>query len=151
MSWVFLTSLLALLINDFILKPNYPGVVSGILSDLAGMIFFPIFFVAISEFVAALLPRRPLATPRWFWISTGLVGFLFVFVKFTDIGQGMYAQLVGPILNSPLGNLTVGTTGAVADPWDLLALFLAPVPIWVGYRYRAQHRAALNSEGGPVG
>lgn len=138
LSWVFLGSLLALLINDFILKPNHPGVLSGILSDLAGMIFFPVFFVAISEFAAALLPDRPLASPRWFWISTGLVAFLLVFVKFTEVGQGLYSALVTPILNSPLAALTVGAPGAVSDPWDLLALLLVPIPVLVGYRYRGK-------------
>jgi len=138
LSPAFLVSLLLLLLNDFVLKPSYPGALSGILSDLAGMVFFPIFFVAVAEFIAAVVPPKPLASPRWFWISTAIIGFLLVFVKFTDVGQTFYRVLVAPLANGPLSSFTVGGGGAVADPWDLLALLLAPIPIWIGYRYRAK-------------
>ncbi len=141
LSPVFLISLLLLLLNDFVLKPSYPSALSGILSDLAGMVFFPIFFVALAEFLSALIPGKPLASPRWFWVSTASIGFLLVFVKFTDAGQAFYRMLVEPLMNSPFASVTVGGGGAVADPWDLLALLLAPIPIWIGTRYRAKGSA----------
>jgi len=105
------------------------------------MIFFPIFFVALAEFIAALVPPKPMATARWFWVSTASIGLLLVFVKFTDAGQAFYRMLVEPLTNSSLASLTVGGGGAIADPWDLLALLLAPIPIWIGNRYRAQGSA----------
>lgn len=142
-------SLGALLLNDFVLKPNYPGVVSGILSDLAGMIFFPVLFVALAEFLAMLTPRRPLATPRWFIASTALIAFLLVTVKFTELGQAFYRNLVSSVVTSPIGELTVGSAGVVADPWDLIALALAPIPIWIGFTYRGSRRAALARGGSP--
>lgn len=142
LSPIFLVSLFLLLLNDFFLKPNYPSALSGILSDLAGMVFFPIFFVALAEFIAALIPSRPLASPRWFGVSTASIGFLLVFVKFTDAGQAFYRMLVDPVANSPLSSITVGGGGAVADPWDLLALLLAPIPIWVGRQFRGKQNAA---------
>lgn len=148
LSPIFLTSLGLLLLNDFVLKPNYPSPLSGILSDLAGMIFFPILFVAVAEFLAALLPRHPFATPRWFWIATAVVAFLLVAVKFTDLGQGMYSALVAPLMSTPIAGLTIGGGGAVSDPWDLLALLLAPMPIWVGLRYRGQKNAAPGNGSG---
>jgi len=142
LSPVFLASLLALLVNDFVLKPQYPSWLSGILSDLAGMIFFPVFFVAVAEFVAVLLPGRPLATPRWFLLATGIIVVLFIGVKFTDIGADAYRVLVTPLLDTPVGSLTSGSGGVVADPWDLLALLLVPIPILLGYRYRKSRGAA---------
>lgn len=148
LSPVFLTSLGILLVNDFLLKPNYPSPLSGILSDLAGMVFFPIFFVAVVEFLAVLLPGRPFARPRWFWIATAVIAFLLVVVKFTDVGQEMYRALVAPLMNTPIAGLTIGGGGAVSDPWDLLALFLAPIPIWVGWRYRGQENAAPTNGSG---
>ena len=142
LSPVFLASLLALLVNDFVLKPQYPSWLSGILSDLAGMIFFPVFFVAVAEFVAVLLPGRPLATPRWFLITTGIIVLLFIGVKFTDIGADAYRVLVTPLLDTPVGSLTNGSGGVVADAWDLFALLLMPVPILIGFQYRDKRGAA---------
>lgn len=136
LSPIFLASLGLLLINDFLLKPNYPSPLTGILSDLAGMVFFPILFVAVVELLAILLPGRPFARPRWFWIATAVTAFLLVVVKFTDVGQEMYRALVAPLMNTPIADFTIGGGGAVSDPWDLLALSLAPIPIWVGWRYR---------------
>ena len=148
LSLVFLASLGLLLLNDFLLKPYYPSSLSGILSDLAGMVFFPIFFVAIAEFIAVILPKSPLATPRWFYVATALVAFLLVSVKFTDLGQEAYRALVAPLMDTPVAGLTVGGGGAVSDPWDLLALFLSPLPVLVGLRYRRQRSTALDSEDG---
>lgn len=145
LSPIFLVSLLLLLINDFVLKPDYPSAVSGILSDLAGMVFFPVFFVAVAEFVGLLLPRKPLASPRWFWLSTAVIAFLFVTVKFSSFGQQAYEQLVAPLQGSSIAQLTVGGGGVVADPWDLLALILTPIPIWIGYRYRPTRNAVPRS------
>ena len=56
LSGTFLASLGLLLLNDFVLKPFFPGPVSGILSDLAGMVFFPVFLVGIAELVAWIVP-----------------------------------------------------------------------------------------------
>jgi hypothetical protein len=47
----FIAGLVLLLINDFVLKQAYPGVVTGKLSDFAGLFIFPMFF-------AAFWPRR---------------------------------------------------------------------------------------------
>lgn len=142
LSPVFLLSLGLLLANDFVLKPHLPSPLSGILSDLAGMVFFPVFLVAVVELMCIVLPRKPGASPMWFCISSVLVGVLLVVVKFTEQGQAAYRALVAPLHEGPLAGLTIGGGGAVADPWDLLALLLIPVPIWVGYRHRKHRNAA---------
>jgi len=135
LSPIFLASLGLLLLNDFVLKPFFPGPVSGILSDLAGMVFFPVLLVGLAELLAWLLPGRPLARPSWFAWGTVFVVAAFLLVKYTTFGHEFYVDAIQPIggLIEPLG---LGTTGASSDPWDLLALLLMPVPIWLGYRYR---------------
>lgn len=137
LSPIFLASLGLLLLNDFVLKPFFPGPVSGILSDLAGMVFFPVLLVGLVELLAWLLPGRPLARPSWFVWSTALVVAAFLLVKYTTFGHEFYVNSIQPIggLIEPLG---MGTTGASSDPLDLLALLLVPVPIWLGRRYRAR-------------
>jgi len=43
---LFLTGLVLLIINDHLLKASYPGIVTGKLSDIAGLFVFPLFFSA---------------------------------------------------------------------------------------------------------
>lgn len=43
----FLLGLFTLLVNDFYLKANFPGFVTGKLSDVAGLFIFPFFFSAL--------------------------------------------------------------------------------------------------------
>lgn len=46
---IFLLSLAALLLNDFIWKTEYPGVFTGKLSDFSGLAVFVLFFSALTE------------------------------------------------------------------------------------------------------
>lgn len=134
---IFLASLGLLLLNDFVLKPFIPGPVSGILSDLAGIVFFPVLLVGLAELLAWLLPGRPLARPSWFVWSTVFVVAAFLLVKYTTVGHEFYVAAIQP-MGGLIGPLGLGTTGASSDPWDLLALLLLPVPIWLGWHYRAR-------------
>ena len=136
LSGTFLASLALLLLNDFVLKPFFPGPVSGIHSDLAGMVYFPVFLVGVAELVAWIIPGRPLARPSWFVASTVFVAASFLVVKYTTIGHDFYAETLQPVAGL-ITPVDLGTVGASSDPWDLLALLLTPVPIWLGRRYRA--------------
>lgn len=142
LSPVFLLSLAALLFNDLYLKPYHPGVVSGLLSDFAGIVFFPIFLVAVAEFILFFTPDRRLATPSWFFISTVCIAVLFVVMKFTEWGEAIYISAVEPVVALTGNWLSLGTTGLVADPLDLLALLLIPVPYMVGRMWRQKNDAA---------
>lgn len=144
LSWPFLVALIALFINDLVLKPYFPGHLSGIMSDIAGMIFFPMVLVAGAELLCLFLPKRPWATGRWFLTATVFIAVTFVIVKFTEIGESVYWALVEPVtfLAGPLG---LGQIGVVSDPWDLAALLLVPIPIWIGYKVRPISKAGHNS------
>lgn len=142
LSWPFLLALAALLLNDWFLKPYRPGWVSGFLSDAAGMVFFPILLVAAAEVLARLTHGRRLATPSWFAASAAVIVALFVFVKFTPLGEQLYAWLVAPVAAWWGPALNLSATGVVSDPWDLLALLLAPVPMLVGRHWRPSMKAS---------
>lgn len=136
LSPAFLIALAMLLLNDLVLKPHFPGALSGIASDMAGMVFFPVFLVALSELASALLPDKPWASPRWFTVAALAVAMLFVVIKFTDMGGSIYTwvaspieEIVGPLLNLP-------QVGVVRDPWDMLAVPFGLVAVWLGYRWR---------------
>lgn len=142
LSTVFLSSLAALLVNDLYLKPHHPSLVSGLLSDFAGMVFFPIFLIAVAEFILLFTPGQRFATPLWFAVSSFLIAVLFVVLKFTQWGESLYINLVNPIVDLTGDWLSLGTTGLVADPLDLLALLMIPIPYLVGRRWRRKTDAA---------
>src|SRR5919108_3596562 len=52
-----LVALAALVVNDHLLKPTFPGVVTGKLSDVAGLLLAPVVAVAAIELVAAAAGR----------------------------------------------------------------------------------------------
>ena len=146
LSPLFLLSLVVLLVNDFILKPHSPSWFSGIASDVAGMVFFPVFLVALAELACVLLPGRPWASPGWFIGATVTVAVLFVLVKFTDWGSSAYVRVVNPIEGALGSLLNLPQVGVVRDPWDLLALPFGAVAVWIGYRWRG---GAGTSTGAP--
>lgn len=147
LSWAFLTSLTVLLVNDFILKRAYHSPVTGLASDAAGVVFFPIATVAMIEFLAWLLPARPLARPWWFAAATVLIGAGFAMVKLTIWGEVAYEALVTPIDAAMGTGLGVQGLGVVRDPVDLLALLLVPVPIWVSWKWRGRRTQSPSGEG----
>jgi hypothetical protein len=65
---ITLTALFTLALNDHVLKRVCPGVVTGKLSDFAGVVLLPVFMHALIELAAARIWRRPLsaaAGDRW--------------------------------------------------------------------------------------
>ncbi len=52
-----LAAIAALALNDHVLKPSWPGLVTGKLSDVAGLVYFPLLLQALLE-APRWLPRR---------------------------------------------------------------------------------------------
>lgn len=111
-----------LALNDHVLKAAVPGLVTGKLSDLAGMVFFPL-----------LLERLPLpagrSTRRRLAVAATVLGF--TFVKATALGTALWNdaysalyRLLGVADGSALVN---DSTDLVALPLALVA-FLLPLP-----------------------
>ncbi|MBN1371706.1 MAG: hypothetical protein JW987_07170 [Anaerolineaceae bacterium] len=114
-SWM---SIGLLLVNDHLLKGLFPGVITGKLSDFAGLFFFP-FLVALG--LAMLTSRWKLNPRRLGGLAFLVTGLLFVLIKvFPPINLAAETWL----------SAVYGRPIAVApDPGDLLAL-LALVPAW---------------------
>ena len=100
----FLISLVLLLLNDFVFKPQFHNGLTGKLSDFAGLFAFSLFW-------AALFPRK-----RTFICVASAV--LFVFWKST------YSQFVIEGWNS-LPFFGIGRTVDYGDLWALLVVPLA--------------------------
>jgi len=143
LAWPFVTALAVLLINDFILKRWFPGAISGFASDAAGMVFFPVALVALAEGIAGVFPPRAFARTWWFVAATAFVAGGFTLVKLTSWGEAAYETVVTPI-DRALGDVIgLGGLGVVQDPWDLLALLLVPLPVWVGWKWRGRRTRDL--------
>ncbi|ACZ88029.1 hypothetical protein [Streptosporangium roseum] len=91
-------SVVVLLLNDHLFKPLWPGVVTGKLSDVVGLIVAPPLL--------NLLIRRP-------WLAILLTGVAFTLVKTTAEGAALASQA---------WTLVWGPSRVLADPTDLIAL-----------------------------
>jgi hypothetical protein len=101
-TWPFIGCLLVLLVNDSWLKAAYPGIVSGKLSDFAGI-------AVVSFLLLALLPVRR-------YLTYGLIITAFSWWK------SSFSQPAIDAINQYL-SLPIGRT---VDYMDLVALFVIP-------------------------
>jgi len=136
-----------LIVNDHFIKAHFPGVISGKLSDVTGLIFFPILLVALAELGALVLPRRPYATSRWFLYASAITATVYIGVKYISYGQQLYltgSQWIASAI-STLGAAT--PQRSVVDPWDLLPLLALVIPVIAGRRWRpTRSRVGQDSE-----
>ena len=129
--------LAAILVNDFVLKAMMPSALSGILSDVAGMLLFPCVGVALAEACLVLTPSRAFATPAWFLMASIVTAASFLLVKFTEAGEAAFVAATSAIPEVVHQVVGVNGEGASSDPRDLLALCMLPMPLLIGLRYRA--------------
>jgi hypothetical protein len=128
----FLTSLshpasiaaIALLaVNDHFLKSEWPSWTTGKLSDIAGLVFFPLLLAA---FVELVLPHGQVAPRRVIAACIGVTALVFTSVELVPIATNAYQSIWGA-LQWPL-RLALDPTAPLSavmstpDPTDLLAL-----------------------------
>lgn len=138
-----LVAIAVLILNDHVLKGAHPGLITGKLSDVTGLIFFPLLLLGSWE-VALLATRRwrgPQA--RSTLAAVVLAGLGFAAVKTNEsaasafgsaVGLAQWLVGIGPAVlgASPIGQ--PGSAGTLVDPGDLLALPALLVPLAIGLR-----------------
>lgn len=102
LSPLFIIGLFLLLLNDFYLKEAVPGILTGKLSDFAGLFIFPLF-------CSAFFPKRKLTI----YVSTAL---FFIFWK------SPFSQFIIDGWNS----FGIFSIGRIVDFTDLIALAILP-------------------------
>ena len=144
LSFTFLTALAILILNDFVLKSQFPGVLSGKLSDIAGPVVVTLLAVAILEAVVHALDKAGWAKPWWFTAAAIAVVCLFAAIKLTTFGSAAYVGVTTSLMDlaRPLAGL-VGwewiheTPEPVRDIWDaVLALMAIPITFATGLVWR---------------
>ncbi|MFN0252305.1 MAG: hypothetical protein ACKV2T_35850 [Kofleriaceae bacterium] len=137
LSPVMLLAIALLIINDQFLKQAMPGVLTGKLSDVAGLIFFPILLVAALEHIKVRTSHRTVAFAA---IATGVV---FASIKTLPFAGDVYrvglAALQWPfraLLAVVAGDAVPGLhrVQLTQDPTDLIALPALLVPVWLAKR-----------------
>ncbi|GIH62467.1 hypothetical protein [Microbispora siamensis] len=123
------TAIGLLIVNDRVLKPLWPGVLTGKLSDLAGMLVAPPLLALLAAYAARIARRVP-PGDRTAAGAIALTGALFAWMKATETGAEAAARAWAVLVPS---------SRVVADPTDLFALPVLAVA-WLVWR-----RAALST------
>jgi hypothetical protein len=138
-----LAALALLALNDQVLKAAWPGPVTGILSDVAGLLVVPIALQAGREVVAWATGRWRGPSMRVLGAAIVVVGVGFVAVQLVPaathayrlglgVAQWPFRALVAAFAGAPIP--AVAPVLAVGDAGDLLALPVLAVTWWLGLR-----------------
>jgi hypothetical protein len=140
---VILVALALLILNDQLLKAAWPGVVTGKLSDLAGLIVAPLALQAAWEVGQWITGRWHGPTRLALAVAIIAVGVVFAAVQVWDPASNAYEWVLGAA-QWPFRALAASVTGgpmpgvdpavATADAEDLLALPALAITWWVGGR-----------------
>jgi hypothetical protein len=134
-----LCALVTLAVNDHLLKAAFPGILTGKLSDAAGLILVPFYLAGAAEILAWLVGRQWRASLRAFAILALLTGIGFAAVKVIEEANAVYEQALGVAqwaVTIPFGLVTGSPirlprpVALVADPTDLLALPALVLAAW---------------------
>jgi hypothetical protein len=126
---VTLLAVAVLAINDWLLKPRFgPSVVTGKLSDVAGLIFAPVVLsaaIGLVCHVAAWLGAAvdPSLSRRRLVACTVATGAVFAAVKLSPAAAGVLAAAISQLGRPATIRL---------DPSDLLALPALALALWIG-------------------
>jgi hypothetical protein len=139
---VVLAAIACFLVNDHVLKPSHPGWFTGKLSDVAGLIFFPVLIAAVAELVS---PRARRHAGAILILTVAVTGITYVAMLLVPAGGDGYRWFIG-FVQWPFritGAIAAGTplpaiapVRFAADPSDLITLPALLVPLWLAIRGR---------------
>ena len=136
-----LVAIAALLLNDHWWKAAWPGLVTGKISDFAGLAFFPSLLVGAWEIALSALGRECRPSRRALFTAALATSLVFAAVKLWAPAGDLYrvglASFQWPFL--ALLKLTQGRAlpplrpvALTQDPTDLAALPALGIAIWAG-------------------
>jgi hypothetical protein len=137
---VALGAVVLLWANDHAWKSRYPGVLTGKLSDVCGLVLFPLLLVGLIEIGCALLRRPHVLRVRavgWAVLATGVV---FAAIKVSVAAADAYRFAFG--VRWMIERIVLGGEAVIphvrhtVDPTDLCALPALAVPLLIARRVR---------------
>lgn len=135
---VILAAIALFLINDHILKAAYPGWVTGKLSDVTGLIYFPVLAAAIAEMILRTRRRREILATAVVLTGITFVGLLIVpevgtaYRWFFGAAQWPFRAVMETLAGNPLPGVI--PVFLAADPTDLITLPALAIPLYRGMR-----------------
>lgn len=128
---IFVFAVALLLLNDHVLKSRVPGVVTGKLSDVTGLIVLPLLVLALAEITSRVV-RLPVPSPRFLATCVVGTGVMFAAGEIVPAADHVFEVLWG-FARSPVGYFQhpdISGAVLVSDPTDLLTL----PALWVAWR-----------------
>lgn len=128
-------------INDHVLKALVPGFVTGKLSDVAGLFFFPFFLQASSEWMAVALGRYRAPSLRVLIVAAAATAVFFAAMKLTSTGAELYRWLWSMLQWAPRSLIALathqplpsrGAVGLTMDATDLICLPAVVAAVVIG-------------------
>lgn len=101
-------AVVVLFVNDHLLKHAFPGLVTGKLSDVAGMIFFPVLLAALCWPLTPAALRTDAAQDRLLALACVATAAVFTLTKTTALAHGQRLPRLARVV-------------LVRDPSDVLA------------------------------
>lgn len=124
-------ALMTLIVNDHVLKPRWPGLLTGKLSDLAGLVFLPLLIISLYEVGRVAMRRSWRVSERGIVAIAATVALGFAATKLSTAVAATYGDILG-WLRWPL----IGHWSQVAisrDPTDVLCT-PAVIVAWIESR-----------------
>ena len=131
-----LFAIILLALNDHVLKPIWPGLVTGKLSDIAGMVLCPLLLMAITALILARPWRSNEVAIRLACVAVTVVGF--ALLKESPTIARNYGDLLGWVRYPLLHHWH--RVQIAHDQTDLLALPGAGVAWWDSQRATRRQR-----------
>lgn len=139
---VALAAIGLLVANDHVLKALAPGLLTGKLSDVAGLAFFPLLLVGLWEVGLAVAGRWSRPSRQALVAAVAVTALAFVLVKTTGAGADLYGWTLGGLQWVPGAAIDalrggpvdqISPAGIVRDPSDLVALAALAIPVAIGH------------------
>ena len=136
LTWWVPATIALLVVNDHVLKAAWPGLVTGKLSDLCGLAFFPVLLASAWELVS-----RALVRPRAAVAVVVVTGLVFTATKTLPDAAHAWGSVLG-LLQWPVralwhGGVPLVAARVVVDPTDLLTLPVLWLPLALAAALRA--------------
>jgi hypothetical protein len=141
---VALTAVAVMIMNDHYAKAHFSGMVTGKVSDFAGLVYFPLLVASLIDAGSRAIRGRAALSQGILVLSVAVTGIVFAFAKTTMLGAEAF-RTTWTIINWPLRALMFGYASSchvhfVADATDLVAVPMLLVAYFVGWRTIKTHK-----------